>query len=53
MLGGRCWASDCHGKERATIKEDIYDIPTVYLLYVLLAIVVIVAATVIAIIRML
>jgi hypothetical protein len=34
------------------MKDDIYDIPMVYFLYVLLAIVVIVAATVIAIIRM-
>jgi hypothetical protein len=41
------------GKERTTIKDAIYGIPTVYLLYVLLAIVVIAAAAVIAIIRML
>jgi hypothetical protein len=39
-------------KERATMKDDIYDIPRVYLLYVLLAIVGIVAAAVIVIIRM-
>jgi hypothetical protein len=36
-----------------TMKDDIYDIPMVYLLYVLLAIVGIVAAAVIVILRML
>jgi hypothetical protein len=35
------------------MKDDIYDIPMVYLLYVLLATVGIVAAAVIAIVRML
>ena len=34
------------------MKDDIYDIPMVYLLYVLLAVVGIVAAGVIVIIRM-
>jgi hypothetical protein len=37
--------------ERTTMKDDIYDIPMVYLLYVLLAIVGIVAAAAIVIIR--
>jgi hypothetical protein len=41
------------GKERTTMKDDVYDIPMVYLLYVLLAIAGIVAAAVILIIRML
>ena len=40
------------GKERTTMKDDVYDIPMVYLLYVLLAIVGIVAAAVIVILRM-
>jgi hypothetical protein len=35
------------------MKDDIYDIPMVYLLYVLLAVVAIVAVAVIVIIRML
>jgi hypothetical protein len=41
------------GKERTTMKDDVYDIPMVYLLYVLIAIAGIVAAAVIVIIRML
>jgi hypothetical protein len=41
------------GKERTTMKDDVYDIPMVYLLYVLIAIAGILAAAVILIIRML
>jgi hypothetical protein len=49
---GRILGFGLKWKGRTTMKDDIYDIPMVYLLYVLLTIVVIVAATVIAIIRM-
>jgi hypothetical protein len=52
MVGGQPWSSDRIGKERSTMKDDLDDIPVVYLLYVLLAILGMVAAAAIVIARM-